>query len=241
MGILYNINDSYKLFASLHKGFSPPGALPGEDAENSVNSEFGFRMNKNAFSSEIVLYNNNYSNLQGADTMSGGGSGTGDLFNAGKARVNGLELTASYDVLHNSKVFKLPISMSYTYTNTELKSDFISPSWGTVTSGDEIPFIAKNQLALTADLEHKKFSVAVNARYIGEFRTKAGQGKISENTKIDDNIIIDFAAKYHLTNKVSLTSNIINVLDSDKAVARTPAGLRPSHPFGINAGILARF
>jgi Fe(3+) dicitrate transport protein len=241
IGILYNINDSYKLFASLHKGFSPPGALNGEDAENSLNSEFGFRMNKNAFSSEIVLYNNNYSNLQGADTMSGGGSGTGDLFNAGKGRVNGLELTACYDVMHNSNVFKLPISLSYTYTNTELKSDFNSPSWGTVTYGDEIPFIAKNQLAITADLEHKKFSLALNARYIGEFRTKAGQGKIPENYKIDDNIIIDLSAKYHLTNKVSLTSNVINLLDSDKAVARTPAGLRPSHPFGINAGILARF
>ena len=241
MGILYHINDNYKLFASLHKGFSPPGALPGEDAENSVNSEFGFRMNKNAFSSEIVIYNNNYSNLQGADTMSGGGSGTGDLFNAGKATVNGLELTASYDVLNKSNTFKLPIALSYTYTNTELKSDFISPSWGTVTYGDEIPFIAKNQLALTADLEHKKYSLALNARYIGEFRTKAGQGDIPENYKIEDNIIIDFAAKYHLTNKVSLTSNIINLLDSDKAVARTPAGLRPSHPFGINAGILARF
>ena len=241
LGILYNLNDSYKLFGSLHKGFSPAGALPGEDAENSINSEFGFRMNKNAFSSEIVTFYNEYSNMQGADTMSGGGTGTGDLFNAGKATVNGLEFTASYDVLNKSNIFKLPIALSYTYTNTELKSNFISPSWGTVTYGDEIPFIAKNQLAVTADLEHKKYSLALNARYIGEFRTKAGQGDIPENYKIQDNIIIDFAAKYHLTNKVSLTSNIINLLDSDKAVARTPAGLRPSHPFGINVGVLSRF
>lgn len=241
LGILYNLNDNYKLFASLHKGFSPPGALPGEDAENSINSEFGFRMNKNTFSSEIVIFNNEYSNMQGADTMSGGGSGTGDLFNAGEATVNGLEFIASYDVLNKSNIFRLPIAISYTYTHTELKSNFISPSWGTVTSGDEIPFIAKNQLAITTNLEHKKYSLALNARYIGEFRTKAGQGDIPEKYKIEDNIIIDFAAKYHLTNKVSLTSNIINLLDSDKGVARTPAGLRPSHPFGINAGILARF
>ena len=241
MGVLYNINDNYKVFASIHKGFSPPGAKEGEDAENSIATELGFRMNKNAFSSEIVVYNNNYSNLQGADTMSGGGSGTGDIFNAGEANVYGLELSATYDVLSKSNVFRLPIAMSYTYTNTELKSNFVSPSWGTVTYGDEIPFIAKNQLALTANLEHKKFSLALNGRYVGEIRTKAGQGEIPEIYKIDDNIIIDFAAKYHLTNKVSLTSNIINLLDSDKAVAKTPAGLRPSHPFGINAGIVAQF
>ena len=241
MGVLYNINDNYKVFASIHKGFSPPGAKEGEDAENSIATELGFRMNKNAFSSEIVVYNNNYSNLQGADTMSGGGSGTGDIFNAGEANVYGLELSATYDVLSKSNVFRLPIALSYTYTNTELKSNFVSPSWGTVTYGDEIPFIAKNQLALTANLEHKKFSLALNGRYVGEIRTKAGQGEIPEIYKIDDNIIIDFAAKYHLTNKVSLTSNIINLLDSDKAVAKTPAGLRPSHPFGINAGIVAQF
>lgn len=241
MGVLYNINDNYKVFASIHKGFSPPGAKEGEDAENSIATELGFRMNKNAFSSEIVIYNNNYSNLQGADTMSGGGSGTGDIFNAGEANVYGLELSATYDVLSKSNAFKLPIALSYTYTNTELKSNFVSPSWGTVTYGDEIPFIAKNQLALTAGLEHKKFSLALNGRYVGEIRTKAGQGEIPEIYKIDDNIIIDFAAKYRLTNKVSLTSNIINLLDSDKAVAKTPAGLRPSHPFGINIGISAHF
>lgn len=241
MGVLYNINGNYKVFASIHKGFSPPGAKEGEDAENSIATELGFRMNKNAFSSEIVVYNNSYSNLQGADTMSGGGSGTGDIFNAGEANVYGLELSATYDVLSKSNAFKLPIALSYTYTNTELKSNFASPSWGTVTYGDEIPFIAKNQLALTAGLVHKKFSLALNGRYVGEIRTKAGQGEIPEIYKIDDNIIIDFAAKYHLTNKVSLTSNIINLLDSDKAVAKTPAGLRPSHPFGINAGIVAQF
>jgi Fe(3+) dicitrate transport protein len=144
-------------------------------------------------------------------------------------------------MLHNSNRFKLPISLSYTYTNTELKSNFNSPIWGVVTYGDEIPFISKNQLALIADLEHKKFSFALNARYIGAFRIKAGQGEIPENLKIQDNVIIDFAAKYHLTNKVSFTSNIINLLDSKKAVAGTPAGLRPSHPFGINIGISARF
>lgn len=241
MGVLYNINDNYKVFASIHKGFSPPGAKDGEDAENSVATEFGFRMNKNAFSSEVVIYNNNFSNLQGADTMSGGGSGTGDLFNAGEANVYGLELTASYDVLSKSNVFRFPIALSYTYTNTELRSNFISPSWGTVTYGDEIPFIAKNQIAITANLEHKKYSLAINARQIGEIRTRAGQGEIPEIYKIDDNLIIDFAAKYHLTNKVSFTSNIINLLDSDKAVAKTPAGLRPSHPFGINVGIVAQF
>jgi outer membrane receptor protein involved in Fe transport len=33
--------------------------------------------------------------------MSGGGAGTGDLFNAGAATVKGIELLATYDVIDN--------------------------------------------------------------------------------------------------------------------------------------------
>jgi Fe(3+) dicitrate transport protein len=40
-----------------------------------------------------VLYN--FSNLQGTDNMSGGGTGTGDLFNAGAAIVKGIEFSAT--------------------------------------------------------------------------------------------------------------------------------------------------
>jgi Fe(3+) dicitrate transport protein len=39
-----------------------------------------------------------------------------------------------------------------------LKTNFNSSIWGTVESGDEIPYIAKNQLAITAALETTKFN-----------------------------------------------------------------------------------
>jgi Fe(3+) dicitrate transport protein len=75
--------------------------------------------------------------------MSGGGAGTGDLFNAGAATVKGIELL-TYDVIDNrEKRFKLPVTLSYTFTDTKLKNNFNSSIWGTVESGDEIPYIAK--------------------------------------------------------------------------------------------------
>jgi Fe(3+) dicitrate transport protein len=71
--------------------------------------------------------------------MSGGGAGTGDLFNAGAATVKGIELLATYDVIDNrEKRFKLPVTLSYTFTDTKLKNNFNSSIWGTVESGDEI-------------------------------------------------------------------------------------------------------
>jgi Fe(3+) dicitrate transport protein len=36
------------IFTSVHKGFSPPGIKAGEDAENSLNTELGFRFDKGA-------------------------------------------------------------------------------------------------------------------------------------------------------------------------------------------------
>ena len=242
MGILYKINDSYNVFTSIHKGFSPPGVQAGEDAENSVNTELGFRFNKKAFRGEVIGYYNNFSNLQGADSMSGGGTGTGDLFNAGAAIVKGLEVLATYDVINNiEKGFKLPVTVSYTLTDTELKNNFNSTIWGNVESGDEIPYIAKNQLAITTAFETEKFNFAISGKYVDAFRTVAGTGTIPNNNKVRSNFIVDFSARYHVTDHISLMGNIINLLDNDYAVSRVPAGLRPGHPFGMNLGIMAQF
>jgi Fe(3+) dicitrate transport protein len=75
-----------------------------------------------------------------------GGAGTGDLFNAGAATVKGIELLATYDVIDNrEKRFKLPHLLSYTFTDTKLKTTSIV-RFGAVESGDEIPYIAKKSI-----------------------------------------------------------------------------------------------
>jgi Fe(3+) dicitrate transport protein len=109
-----------------------------------LNTELGFRFDKGALHGEVIGYYNNFSNLQGSDSMSGG-AGTGDLFNAGAATVKGIELLATYDVIDNrEKRFKLPVTLSYTFTDTKLKNNFNSSIWGTVESGDEIPHRKKS-------------------------------------------------------------------------------------------------
>jgi Fe(3+) dicitrate transport protein len=244
MGALYKFNDNYTAFTSLHKGFSPPGAVEGADVENSINYEAGFRFTKKALSGEIIGFYNDFSNLQGADTNASGGTGTGDLFNAGKAEVNGVEVLVSYDILHNeNSKFKLPVTATYTFTNTELKSNFASgtEAWGEIEVGDEIPYIPKNQFAIVAGLEYQKFTISLSGKYTDEFRTVAGQGPIPANQLIKSNFIVDASAKYFLTEKVSLMTNIVNILDKEYAVSRVPSGLRPGMPFGINFGITAQF
>lgn len=243
IGFNYKIKDDLSIFGGVHKGFSPPGNEPGQQPEKSINYELGSRFTFGAFRSEVIVFYNDYSNLLGSDLAAGGGVGTLDQFNAGAVRVNGLELLLNYDMLQKKSNLSMPISFGYTFTKTEFLSDFASSVgiWGNVSIGDQMPYIPKHQFNAMIALEHQKFELSLSGRYNGEFRTVAGTGSIAQNERVDNNFIIDFAAKYHLAKQLSLTTTMINLLDKAYAVARVPAGLRPGHPFGVYGGLEFRF
>ena len=240
IGANYRFNNYISVFGGVHKGFSPPSNTPGQNAEESINYELGSRFGFKGLSGELVGFYNDYQNLLGSDLAATGGTGSLDQFNAGEVRVSGLELLLNYNLLYNtSEKFKLPLSISYTLTDTEFLTSFDSNEdiYGVVTKGDEIPYIAKNQLNATLGLQHKKFEVNLNTRYTGAFRTKAGSGPIPENFKVDSNFIVDLSAHYFLNENFTLSTNVINLFDTEYAVSRVPAGLRPGHPFGFNFAV----
>jgi Fe(3+) dicitrate transport protein len=77
MGILYKINEDYNVFTSIHKGFSPPGQTLEKMQKVVSTQNLVFASAKMPFYGELIGYYNNFSNLQGTDNMSGGGTGTG--------------------------------------------------------------------------------------------------------------------------------------------------------------------
>jgi Fe(3+) dicitrate transport protein len=238
IGVNYKFNQEFSLFGGVHKGFSPAGTTEGESSEQSVNYELGTRFSHNGFSGEVVGFYNDYSNLLGSDLAATGGVGTLDLFNAGEVDVSGLEVLGGYDFLTNNVNFSLPLTMTYTFTDAKFQNTFDSNVgiWGAVASGDEVPYISRHQFNAGLSFIAEKFEAHANARYRGEFRTQAGSGDILTNEKVGSNFILDISAKYHLTNNFSLTTNVINMLDTEYEVSRVPAGLRPGHPFGIYGG-----
>ncbi|WP_299670078.1 TonB-dependent receptor [uncultured Polaribacter sp.] len=243
MGANYKFNNDFSLFGGVHKGFSPPGNQEDEKPEESINYELGTRFNLGKLKGEFVGFYNDYSNLLGSDLAATGGTGSLDQFNAGEVKVNGIEVLLNYNLAKKGTEFSLPISFGYTFTNTEFLNSFGSSDslWGTVTAGDELPYIPKHQLNAAFSLEHSKFEFNLNARYNGEFRTLAGSGTIPNNEKVASNFIVDLSGKYYVTKQLNLTANVINLLDNTYAVSRVPAGLRPGHPFGIYGGMEFRF
>ena len=243
IGFNYDLRDDISVFGGVHKGFSPPSNQPGQEAEESVNYELGSRFVFGNLRGEFVAFYNDYSNLLGSDIAATGGAGSLEQFNAGEVAVSGIELLLNYNLLPNNDKYNVPVSFGYTFTNTEFLNSFDSNNgiWGEVTEGDQLPYIPEHQFNAMISLEHLKYELNLSGRYNGEFRTRAGEGRIPNEELVDSNFIIDFSAKYHFSNKLSLTGNIINMLDETYAVSRVPAGLRPGHPFGANLGLEFRF
>ncbi len=243
-GIGFNYNfQNISVFGGIHKGFSPPSNQVGEEPEESINYELGTRFSYAGLTGEVVGFYNDYSNLLGSDFAATGGTGSLEQFNAGEVKVQGLEVLFNYNMLPNNKRFSIPVTLAYTFTDTEFLTSFGSENdvWGEVTKGDELPYLSKHQLNAIISLEHKKYEINFSGRFNGEFRTKAGSGSIPANERIASNLILDLGGKYRFNENITVTTNIMNLLDETYAVARVPAGLRPGMPFGVFGGLELRF
>ncbi|MBS9766559.1 MAG: TonB-dependent receptor [Flavobacteriaceae bacterium] len=237
LGIHYKINPELSVFSGIHKGFSPPSAGLNQEPENSINLELGTRLSMDNLKAELIGFYNSYSNMLGSDLAASGGTGTLELFDVGKALVKGAEFIVNYQPIPEDYKLKLPIQVSYTYTDTEIKNDFEENSWGQVFSGDEIPYINKHSLNVSLGAEYGRFQTNFGIRYNGDMRTTPGQGVIAERHKVPAHTVIDASAKAKLNKHITLTLKVINLTNKKYLVSRHPSGLRAGHPFGIFSGV----
>jgi len=263
LGINYDFSPYINIFAGIHRGFSPPGmpsltsTIGQAEAETSINYELGYRYAKNTFHSQIVFFLNNYDNILGSDNVSGGGAGSSDMFNAGQAKIQGLEIELKYNLLHKGRLntdLKLPLSIAYTYTNAKFQDTFVNSGgdWGsgTIYKNDLIPFITPHLVTTSVGIENKKLNATMTCRYTGETRIKPGQDHIvvpAENIKYNDVntissfLIIDFSANYSINKNLIVFTSINNVTNNQSIIANLPQGYRPNIPLSLNVGIKTVF
>lgn len=245
VGFDYQFNKHTSTFAGVHKGFSPPGSKEDTLPEESFNYELGTRYVKNATSLQAVIFYNDYKNLLGTDLAASGGLGTGDMFNAGQVQTKGLEFMLMHDVLGNntSSKFQLPVSLSYTYTDATFSNSFDSSfdEWGTVTAGDQFPYLANHQFSVVVGVEHEQFMVNISGRYTDAMRTMPSQGAIATELMIPSYFILDASASYNFNRMISLFASATNITNEAYLVARRPSGLRPGMPRAFNIGLRANF
>ncbi len=263
LGLNYEFNENMSAFAGVHKGFSPPG-MPSVTSttgqakpETSLSYEVGYRYNNKGLNAQIVGFMNNYRNILGSDMLSTGGLGTGDMFNAGKALIQGLEINVEYDLLGRGNPeakLRLPLCFVYTYTDARFQETFTGSGGdfgsGQINKKDFIPFTTPHLWTASLGIENDKFNVSLVARYVSTTRTKPGQGDMilpAENVRYNDVnaigsfLMIDLSTNYKFTKNFTAFTTINNITNNRNIVANLPNGYRTNMPFALNVGLKVDF
>ncbi len=245
LGATWRASSDLLLVAGLHRGFVNPSPGSTADAEQSWNYEAGLRFNRGQASVEAIGFLVNYQNLVGTCTASTGGNcSIGQQFDGGRARVQGLELTAAFDAGPALGLsWSLPLSAVYTYTDGEFLSSFSSgfAEWQNVTSGDAMPYVPEHQLTLNGGIESIRWRVFMSMNYVAESRARAGAGPIGASDRIDARALVDLSGEFDLTQKLRLFASVENLTDKTYNVAFRPAGARPGALRTLLAGIRMTF
>ena len=167
IGVVYELGTSQRLFAGLHRGFAPPGTGSTEEIEpeESVNYEVGYRFRSGAWSADVTGFHSDYSNLLGVETVAGGGSVAGDLFNGGEVLVSGIEASMGGRWQPGAGTY-VPVRIAYTFTTTEFQTSFLTrfADWGPlVNEGDELPYIPDHQVQLSLPFAQRSRSARIRA------------------------------------------------------------------------------
>lgn len=244
LGVGYRAGDRLFLFAGVHKGFAPPGPGRTDDteAEESLNYELGLRHRGGPVGYELVAFYNDYDNLLGADTLSSGGGGSGELFNGGAVEVRGLE--AALDTRLVSGALTVPLRLSYTYTRGTFDSSFATDfaDWAPrVEAGDELPYLPEHRIAASVGVESGRWSTHLGLSWVDEMRTRAGRGPIAAGELIGSHYLVDLSAACELVPGLRAFAEVRNLSDQVYVAARRPAGLRPGLPRTTLAGLTWSF
>ncbi|NBX12174.1 MAG: TonB-dependent receptor, partial [Chitinophagaceae bacterium] len=257
VGINYVINPRVSVYGGIHKGFSPPGmpsitAITQAKPEKAWSYEAGFRTQNEKWNIQLAGFMNQYENILGSDNQSGGGAGTGDMFNAGKANTMGVEWSMETDLislLSSGKKYRIPVSVTYTYTHAVFSTTFSNAGgdWGTglIQKNDWIPFLTPHLFTISAGVETNRFNTTVLARFTGLTRIKPGQGNNIQTPQkgvpynnvnaLNSYWVIDISSNYKINAKATLFATLNNALNTTYIVANLPQGYRPGMPIAIMA------
>jgi Fe(3+) dicitrate transport protein len=245
IGVGYQVTTALNVFAGVHRGFAPPSSKEGVEPEASVNYELGGRFESDVVSAQVAGFFNDYTNLLGTDLAAVGGGGTTDLFNGGDVHVAGLEVAASADLapVVGVAAVELPLRLAYTYTDAAFQNSFESEfdAWGDVEAGDELPYVARHQLATSLGVDWDRVRLDLRGNYVSAMRTAAGSADIETVSHTDARFVLDLGAEVDVDERTAVFGTVRNLTDAVYVVAARPAGLRPGLPRTFLVGVRTSF
>ena len=247
-GLQYHVSDELAVLAGVHRGFVPVAPTASSDIrpESSINYEAGVRWRDARINVDLIGFFSDYANLKGSCTLAAGCTEAmeGQEYNGGEVFVWGGEAQVGGELpLHARAKLTLPISLAYTLTQSSFQHAFTSDfaGWGTVREGDELPYLPRHLLAVSAAVKTPRWELGATTRWRSASRDVAGQGEIPVDDRADALFTIDLSAHARLHTYAELYATCSNLLDEQVIISRRPYGARPNPPRLIAVGYKARF
>ena len=221
----------WRSYAGIHRGFTPAGSKEGVLPELSLSSEAGIQHLKLPIN--LTLFHSTYDRLLGSDAASAGGSGSGEMFNGGAAKVYGLEGQLGKAYKHQE--IRATITATQAYFIESFSSEF--DGWGEVATGDFMPYIPKLQCALQHQWEKNRWTLSSQLQYLSARKSAAQM----DDFDLPKSLVINQAVRYALTENILLKLSLQNATNTRHVVAARPAGYRTFAPrmalLSINASL----
>ncbi len=241
MGTLVELVPRVQLFGGVYRGFSPvaPGQAEEVEPESSWNYEAGTRLGTGIGThAELVYFQNEYTNLTGQCTISGGclGNEVDDQFNGGAVRLYGVEAVAGARLLLPAQL-TLPIEGTYTYTHGVFLASFDSgfPQFGEVEAGYGLPYVPGQQGSVVTSLEAPRWRLGLEITGRSGMRDLAGpQDAVPEVPSL---VLLGAAAHAQVLPAWQVYATGSNLTNRQTVVSWRPFGARPVAPLQVMAGI----
>jgi len=241
MGALAELGQWVQLFGGAHRGFSPvaPGQPEEVEPELSWNYEAGARFAQGDRRVEVVGFFNDYVNLTGECTFSGGcdNDDVGQQFNGGQVWVYGVEVVAGVALLLPGEL-SMPVEGTYAWTrsvfHTGFQSDF--DQFGTVEVGDSLPYVPEHQGGARVGLMHPRVKTTLGVSARSGMLDEAGVFPI-EDTDVPGIWLLDAAISGRVTPRVSVYATGSNLNGSTALTSWRPLGARPTAPRQVMLGV----
>ena len=244
LGVLAELGSWIDGFMGVHRGYSPvaPGQAEEVAPELSWNYEAGLRMTQGTRHAELVGFFNDYQNLTGQCSMSGG-CGDDDLgrqFNGGEVWIYGAEVVLGEKWLL-PKQLSFTLDLSYALTQSAFQTAFVSkfPQFDVVELGDSLPYVAQHQGSFILGVQHPVFEWSAGLSGHSGMLDSAGTWPVSE-LDIPPLLLVDSAASVVLGEHLSLYVSGTNLGGSTAISSWRPVGARPVAPRQIMLGVKSR-
>jgi Fe(3+) dicitrate transport protein len=254
IGINYNINNSYSLFAGVHKGYAPTrikdaitsdGEALELNAELSWNYELGLRANiSSVLLFELTGFMLDFSNQIIPVSESSGGSGTG-LVNGGETMHLGIEAGVHLNLheIFNSK-YLISLSANSTFANSEYSADRfikinderINIKYNKLPYAPEFTFTCLFDVTAPFGLGVHFAATYVSSQFTDELNTIQPLPS-GETGEMPAYLVLDITCSYDFSDLNStLYISVKNLLDERYIASRRPQGIKVGLPRFIAAG-----